>query len=182
MAIKLSELAQKINCRLHGEDCLIENVADIDYAEAGHLAFIYNPKYLDKINTTKASAIITKEEWLQDSNKSFLVAENPRLAFVKATRILNPVKIRSSGVCASAVIAGDVKVPASVYIGENAVIQSGVVLGNNVQVNAGCVIENDVKIGDNTIIHANVSIGYNTQVVITVYFLLALSSVLMALV
>ena len=40
MPIKLSELAQKINCRLHGEDCLIENVADINHAGSGDLAFI----------------------------------------------------------------------------------------------------------------------------------------------
>jgi len=65
MSIKLSELAGKINCRLLGEDCLIENVADINDAEAGQLAFIYNPRYLDRLATTNASAIIIKEEWLK---------------------------------------------------------------------------------------------------------------------
>ncbi|MBE9568699.1 MAG: UDP-3-O-(3-hydroxymyristoyl)glucosamine N-acyltransferase, partial [Proteobacteria bacterium] len=164
MAIKLSELAEKIDCRLHGADCSIENVADIDSAGSGYLAFIYNPKYLDKIETTKASAIITKEEWLQDSDKSFLVADNPRLAFVKATRLLNPAKLRASGICASAVIAEGVNVPGSVYIGENVVLQSGVSLGENVQIGAGSVVENDVSIGDNTIVNANVSIGYRTQI------------------
>ncbi len=164
MAIKLSDLAQTIGCRLHGEDCLIENVADIDSAEAGQLAFIYNPKYLDKISTTNASAIITREEWLENCDKSALIAENPRLAFVKATRLLNPEKVAASGVCASAVIAEGVNIPESAYIGPNAVIQGNVQLGENVQIGAGSVICNDVSIGNNTVIHPNVSIEHHTTI------------------
>jgi regulator of sigma D len=40
MAIKLSELAEKIDARMHGEDCLIDNVSDLDAARQGDLAFI----------------------------------------------------------------------------------------------------------------------------------------------
>ena len=105
MAIKLSELAEKIDCQLHGEDCLIENVSDLDAATEGDLAFIYNLKYLDKMAATNASAIIIKDIWLDDCPKSALVAENPRLAFVKATRLLNPSRRYAAGVAASAVIA-----------------------------------------------------------------------------
>ena len=57
MAIKLSELAKKINCRLQGEDCLIENVADLEHAKKGQLAFVYNPKYLASVKTSNASAV-----------------------------------------------------------------------------------------------------------------------------
>jgi UDP-3-O-[3-hydroxymyristoyl] glucosamine N-acyltransferase len=164
MAIKLSELAKTIDCCLQGEDCLIENVADIDSAEEGQLAFIYNPKYLDKIATTNASAIITRAEWLGNGSKSFLITENPRLAFVKATRLLNPDRVNESGVSASAAVAENVLVPSSTYIGPNVVLQPGVILGNNVQIGACSVIADDVKIGDNTVIHPNVTIGYNTQI------------------
>jgi UDP-3-O-[3-hydroxymyristoyl] glucosamine N-acyltransferase len=164
MAIRLSEIAGKTNCRLQGEDCLIENVADIDSAREGQLAFVYNPKYLDKIATTNASAIITREEWLEHCNKPALVAENPRLAFVKATRLLNPEKKPESGVAVTAVVAADVSVPASAYIGHNVVIEPGVILGENVQIGAGSVIANDVRIGANTVIHANVTIGHNSQI------------------
>ena len=164
MPIKLSELAQKIDCRLSGEDCLIENVADINFAEQGQLAFIYNPKYLDRLKTTNASAIILKEEWSQDCDKPALISKNPRLAFVKATRLLNPEKRNDSGISRTAVVAEDVVVPASVYIGHNAVIAPGVKLGENVQIGAACVISADVTIGEDTVIHPNVSIGCNTQI------------------
>lgn len=162
MAIQLSELAKKIDCRLSGDDCMIENVADINDAGPGQLAFIYNPKYLAALSTTNASAIIIKEEWLSGCNRPALIAKNPRLAFVKATRLLNPEKRNQSGVAKRAVIAEGVTVPASAYIGPNTVIETGVILGENVQIGAGSVISADVMIGDHTVIHPNVSIGHNT--------------------
>ncbi len=164
MPIKLSELAEKINCRLQGDDCLIDNVADINEAEQGQLAFIYNSKYLDKLATTNASAVILKEEWAAGCNRSVIVAENPRLAFVKAARLLNPEKRYQPGISGRAEVATDVTVPGSVYIGPNVVIESGVKLGDGVQILANSVISSDVIIGDNTVIHPGVTIGHSTQI------------------
>ncbi len=164
MAIKLSELAEKINCQLHGDDCLIENVSDLDAAKEGDLAFIYHPKYLDKIESTNASAIILKDIWLEDCPKPALVAENPRLAFVKAARLLNPERRYEAGISKSADIADNVSVPASAYIGPNVVIEPGVKLGDDVQIGANCVVSANVMIGDNTVIHPSVSIGHTTEI------------------
>jgi UDP-3-O-[3-hydroxymyristoyl] glucosamine N-acyltransferase len=164
MAIKLSELAEKTGCRMYGDDCLIENVSDLDTAKDGDLAFIYHPKYLDKIDTTAASAIILKENWLEKCPKPALVADNPRLAFVRATRLLNPEKRYEAGISKSADIADDVSVPASAYIGPNVVIESGVKLGDAVQLGANCVIASDVTIGDSTVIHPNVTVGHDTEI------------------
>lgn len=164
MSIKLSELAEATNCRMSGEDCLIDNVADVNDAERGHIAFVYTPKYLDKLATTNASAIIIKEEWMERCSKPMLIADNPRLAFVKVARLLNPEKRYASGISKSAEIASDVTVPDSTYIGPNVVIESDVVLGNQVQIGANSVIASNVKIGDNTVIHANVTIGDATRI------------------
>lgn len=164
MSIKLSELAQKIDCRLFGDDCVIDNVADIDSAEQGQLAFIYNPKYLSKIKTTGASAIITREEWLDDCTVPALIAENPRLAFVKATRLLNPEHIADSGISSNAIIDDDVQLAKTACVAANAVISAGAKIGEGVQIGAGCVIEHDVVIGNNTVIHPNVTIRFATQI------------------
>lgn len=152
------------NSRLHGDDCLIENVADINHAETGQLAFIYNPKYLDALLTTRASAVIIKEEWLSHCNGSALVNSNPRLAFVKATRELNPDDQKKVGISGSAVVEDNAIVPDSVYLGHHVVIHSGVVLGEGVQISSGCIISHDVSIGDNTIIHPNVVIEHSTEI------------------
>jgi len=164
MAVKLSELAELTGCRLHGDDCLIENVADIDAAKEGDLAFVNHPKYLDKMAATGASAVILKENWLDKCPTAALVADNPRLAFVKATISLNPERRFAPGIAASAVIAEGVTVADSVYIGPNVVIEPGVKLGNDVQIGANSVISADVVIGDNTVIHPGVMIGYGTEI------------------
>jgi len=162
MSIKLSELAQKINCRLHGEDCVIDNVADINDAIEGQLAFIYNPKYIQDIKSSTASAFIIKEEWLESCDRSALISQNPRLDFARAATLLNPVSVTNTGVADSAVIADDVQISSDVSIGHNVVIEQGVKLGKNVQIGACTVIANNVQLGDNTIIYANVSIGHGT--------------------
>jgi len=164
MAMKLSDIANQINCRLVGDDCEIENVADINHASSGHLAFVYNPKYLDGLKSTKASAVILQEEWLDECQTSALVSNNPRLAFAKAAHLLNPINITDAGVSATAVISGDVTVPASVAIDHNAVIKPGVILGESVQIGACSVIEENVEIGENTLIYPNVTIGHDIKI------------------
>lgn len=164
MAIRLSELAKQLNCRLHGEDCLIDNVADIGRAEKGHLAFIYNPAYLDKIQASNASAIIIKEEWLDSCNKPALVSKNPRLDFARVAGLLNPVKCEDPGISKSAAVAEDVSIPQSSFIGEHVVIEAGVKLGENVQIGHACVISRDVSIGNNTVIYPSVTVGHGTQI------------------
>ena len=164
MAIKLSELAEETGCRLHGDDCLITNVSDLDTAKEGDIAFVYNPKYLGKVASTDASAIILKETWLKHCSKPALVADNPRLTFVKVARYLNPEKRYGAGISRSAEVADDVSVPESAYIGPNAVIEPGVQLGQNIQIGANTVICSNTSIGDNTVIHPNVSIGHTTKI------------------
>ena len=104
MAIKLSELAKKIQCDFTGEDCLIENVADINHAKKGDLAFISNIKYRSSLSSTKASAVISKQEWLPDCMVSALVSDDPRLAFAKAATLLNPPVILPASISPSAII------------------------------------------------------------------------------
>jgi UDP-3-O-[3-hydroxymyristoyl] glucosamine N-acyltransferase len=162
--VKLSELADKLACRLHGEDCLITDVADIAQAQSGQLAFVYNPKYLEQISASKASAIILKEEWLDSCDKPALLSDNPRLSFTKAAWLLNPLKTNKPGISSSAVVDASASVPASAYIGANAVIEGGVILGENVQIGACTVIDNGAIIGDNTVIYPNVSIGHDVKI------------------
>ncbi|PCJ87621.1 MAG: UDP-3-O-(3-hydroxymyristoyl)glucosamine N-acyltransferase [Thiotrichaceae bacterium] len=164
MTMKLSDIANQIDCRLVGDDCNIENVADINQAGNGYLAFVYNARYLPGLKTTKASAVILKEEWLKQCNSSALVSDNPRLAFAKAAHLLNSVIIADKGVSNTAVIASGANIPASVAIDHNAVIKSGTNLGENVQIGACSVIESNVEIGDNTLIYPNVTIGHDIKI------------------
>lgn len=161
MAIKLSELANKINCELHGEDCLIDNVADINHAKQGELVFVSSSKYKNSLATTKASAAICKQEWLGECSLSALLTDEPRLAFAKAASLLNPVKAGISGIHPTAVIAEDAYVDALASIDANVVIQPGASIGAHTYIGAASVIGENVRIGERCFLNANVTIYSN---------------------
>jgi len=159
--MKLSELAGKLGLDLHGADCDIDNVADISSAGEGGLAFVYDPRYLDRLKGSSASAFILKDEWRQETDKPVLISADPRLDFARAATILNPPFRHSPGIAPSAIVDDSVRVPDSAAIGANVVIESGVSLGEGVQIGAGSVIGKDVRIGDDTVILANVTIAHS---------------------
>ncbi len=164
MAIKLSELAKKTNCRLQGEDCLIENVADINHAATGELVFISSVKYKNHLATTKASAVISKKEWLEDSVLPALITDDPRLAFAKAAALLNPINKSGSGIDKTAVIASNATVDESATIDAHAVIKSGASIAAHTFIGAGTVIGENARIGEHSHLNANVTIYSNCQI------------------
>ena len=161
MAMKLSELAKKIQCEFVGEDCLIENVADINHAKEGDLAFISNVKYQASLSVTRASAVITKQEWLQGAAISAVISNDPRLAFAKAAALLNPVALPISGIDPSAVIGTDAVISDSATIDANTVIKSGACIGDNSYIGPGTVVGENVSIGKNSTLNANVTIYHD---------------------
>ncbi|HHO59501.1 MAG TPA: UDP-3-O-(3-hydroxymyristoyl)glucosamine N-acyltransferase, partial [Thiotrichales bacterium] len=164
MALMLSEIAAKTGSELLGDDCEIENVADITQAQQGQLAFISHAKYVSALKTTAASAVILKKVWLADCAIPALVTDKPRLIFARAANLLNPPGKLLPGIAASASVAGDAVIHDSVRIEDNAVIRPGCRLGANVSIGAGCVIENNVTIGDNTRLYANVTIQQDCHI------------------
>ncbi len=161
MPIKLSDLAQKINCRLHGEDCLVENVADINHAGNGDLVFISNAQYKAALSTTGASAVICREECLDNSALPALLTDDPRLAFAKAATLLNPAITDFKGVDPTAVISSEAHVDESASLDANVVIKGGATIGANTFIGAGTVIGENVRIGDRTQLNANVTVYAN---------------------
>ena len=60
--MKLSEVAQKLGCRLDGPPELeIRGVAGIEFAEPGQLTFVANRRYAPLLKTTRASAVLVEE-------------------------------------------------------------------------------------------------------------------------
>jgi len=164
MALMLSDIAAKIGCQLIGDDCEIDNVADITEAKSGQLVFINHAKYLESLRDSAASAVILKSIWLPDCHIAALVTDNPRLAFAKAAILLNPDDTVPSGIADSAMISDDASISSTVILDEYVVVQSACHLADNVRIGAGCVIAENVKIGKNTVIHANVTIHKNTRI------------------
>ena len=60
--IRLSDLAARLGCELHGDPELeITGVAGMEQAGPSELTFLANPKYAPKVKNTRAGAILVKE-------------------------------------------------------------------------------------------------------------------------
>ncbi|MCG6938564.1 MAG: UDP-3-O-(3-hydroxymyristoyl)glucosamine N-acyltransferase [Gammaproteobacteria bacterium] len=164
MAIKLSELAKKLDCLFQGEDCLINNVADINHAENGDLVFISNLKYRRFLSSTLASAVVSQADWLEGCTLPALIADNPRLTFAKAAALLNPVTASNGGIHPSAVIAENASVDDTATIDANAVVKSGASIAAHSYIGAGTVIGENVNIGKNSYLNANVTIYADCEI------------------
>ena len=103
--MKLSELATRLDCRLEGDGELdVTRVAGIQDAQPGDVTFLANPKYEKLLATTRATAVILKEE-APAAPCAMLRARDPYLAFARAVSLFAPVSRPAPGVHALAAIA-----------------------------------------------------------------------------
>jgi UDP-3-O-[3-hydroxymyristoyl] glucosamine N-acyltransferase len=157
--MKLSEIAEFLNGELVGDPHLdISGLAKIEEAGPGDLTFVANPKYLQYIESTNATAVLISRD--QEAIKiPHIKLEDPYLGFLKILEQFYPPKepnfkgIHSSAVISpSAVIESNVQIGPFTYIGEN------VHIGQDTVIYPCCVILDDVTIGQNCKIYSHVSI------------------------
>jgi UDP-3-O-[3-hydroxymyristoyl] glucosamine N-acyltransferase len=155
----LKEIAKLIDGEVVGDaSVVITGVSGIKEAKFGDITFIANPKYLNLIDKTQASAIITSRD-VPSGPKPIIRTENPSLAFAKIVTIAAPEEIiRPEGVHPTAILGKGVSLGRKVAVGPYVVIEDGVCIGDNSVIYSGCFIGHHAKIGSNTLIYANVSI------------------------
>lgn len=62
-SIRLADLAQQLDAELHGDgDIVITGVASMQAAKAGHITFMVNPKYRDRLADCQASAVVMTQD------------------------------------------------------------------------------------------------------------------------
>ncbi len=160
-------------------DVTVNNVAKIEEAQPGTLAFLANPKYNKYLYTTEASIVLINKDFVIENNvKATLIkVENAYESFARLLTLAEQTKPEKSGVSSLAFIDESAQVGKNVYIapfvfvGENVVIEDDVKLyphvfvGDNVTIkknaklNAGVKVYHDCEIGENCIVHAGAVIG-----------------------
>ena len=115
-------------------------VAGMQDAQPGDLTFLANPKYEKLLASTRATAVILKEE-APAAPCAMLRARDPYLAFARAVALFSPASRPAPGIHAMAAIAADARIGADVSVGPFVAIGEG------------------ARIGDRTVIYPNVTIG-----------------------
>ncbi|MCK4532786.1 UDP-3-O-(3-hydroxymyristoyl)glucosamine N-acyltransferase [bacterium] len=147
--LKVEEIAQIINGKVEGrKEIVINNVTGLKEAAEGDISFLSNPKYIEDLHTTRASAIIVSRDLKPINDKTIIRVKNPYFAF---SQVLNIVFLSKQNYIAR-------------EVHKTCLIGKGVTLGKNVAVGAYCVIEDNVEIGENTIIYPGCYIGVGSKI------------------
>jgi UDP-3-O-[3-hydroxymyristoyl] glucosamine N-acyltransferase len=163
-AKKLADLASDLGAEVVGNGNLeICGVRPLDTAEAEHLSFLHNPKYVKEAQSSAAGAILVADSKMLPE-RTLLVCPEPYLALARALEIFHPVVHPEPGVHPSAVVSDTASVGEGASIGPLASVADGAILGDHTVVGAGCVLGRDVEIGADCIIHPRVVVAERCRI------------------
>jgi UDP-3-O-[3-hydroxymyristoyl] glucosamine N-acyltransferase len=153
----LRELAERLGCVLRGDGAVeVHRVSGIEDSGPGDLTFVANPRYVPRLATTRASAVILSPE-LQTPLPS-LVSPNPYLAYARAAGILHPQARPAPGVDPAAHVHPTARLEPDVYVGPLAVVSARVRIGARTAVHAHAVLYPDVEVGEDCVLHSGVHV------------------------
>jgi UDP-3-O-[3-hydroxymyristoyl] glucosamine N-acyltransferase len=162
--VRLKEIAEVIDGKLLGNpEAEIKGASGIMEAEDGDITFIANKRKINYAFTTKATAIIVKEE-IKGLSKSMLLVDNPALAFARVLEALYRKPYNAIGVSENAIIGKDVTMGKEVSIYPFVYIGSRSNIGDRVSIFPNAYIGENVIIGDESIIYPNVTIRENVRI------------------
>jgi UDP-3-O-[3-hydroxymyristoyl] glucosamine N-acyltransferase len=173
----LSEIAQRLGLTLEGEDRDITGVNTLADATADEVSFLANPKYIDQVASSRAGAIITDQDHVDQAPCPVLISTQPYLDFARLVQVMAKPLGRFSGqsdqafIHPGATVHPSAEIAPFVYIGEGAEVGAGtrlfphVHVGEDCHIGKGCTIYPRVtlmdgtRIGDKVILHAGVVLG-----------------------
>ncbi len=155
----LAALAELLDVKLIGdEQCEITGLATLKGAGPGQLSFLSNPIYAEQLVSSRASAILIEEKFIESCPGNKLISASPYVAFAKATQFFDNSPKNPAGIHASACVDETAVLGKNVSIGANAVIEADARLADNVVVGAGCYVGEAAVLGESCRLHSNVTL------------------------
>ena len=150
------ELAEHVSGRVIGDSTVdIHQVASLDSAQPGEIAYLEDERFSEAAAKTKASCVIVPEN--SDLKAACRIeVRNPKLAFALIAEILHPPTTREPEIHPTAVIAPNADIALQVFIGAFVCVGEHSVIGSGTQIRAGAKIGDGVTIGADCVIHPNV--------------------------
>jgi UDP-3-O-[3-hydroxymyristoyl] glucosamine N-acyltransferase len=155
--LKLADLAPRLGATLRGNGATdVFRVRGIEEAGPGDLSFVSNARYLGKLATTRASAVIVAKD--VECIVPSLLTDNPYLAFARAVGILHESPRPPAGVHASAQVDPTAVLGEGVHVGALAVVGPRVRLGARSVVHPHVTLYADVVVGDDCVLHSGAQV------------------------
>jgi UDP-3-O-[3-hydroxymyristoyl] glucosamine N-acyltransferase len=159
--MKLSEVAQKLGCRLEGApETEIHGIAGIEHAEPGQVTFLANRRYFPLLKTTRASAVLIEDGIALERQPNLppiaaLRTPNPYLAFAHAIELFYQPPRYKPGIHSTAIIAKSARIGVNAHIGPYCFIDEDAEIGQNAVLHSFVTIYRGASIGDHFCAHAH---------------------------
>jgi len=155
----LGQLAERFGGEVVGDATTrVHQVATLEAAAAGTLAFLANPRYLAQLKTTGASAVLVGSAMREATDLPRIVCEDPYVYFARVSALFNPARAPLAGVHPSAVVDATALIAPDAEVGPLAVIGKAARVGSRTIVGPGCALGDRVSIGRDARLHAHVTI------------------------
>jgi UDP-3-O-[3-hydroxymyristoyl] glucosamine N-acyltransferase len=157
VSFMLGELARLLGCQLAGDPQIqITGVGTIEKAGPGEITFLANMKYVPKLKSTRASAIIAAEP--VKPIPATLVSTNPYHDFARTLALYYQPPRPPAGIHPTACIAETASIGNNAAIGPYAVVGPNTSIGRNAVLHPHVVIYEGCVIGDDFTAHSHVSV------------------------
>ncbi|MCF6775723.1 UDP-3-O-(3-hydroxymyristoyl)glucosamine N-acyltransferase [Thiotrichales bacterium 19X7-9] len=165
ISYNLSELAIQLGGTLRGDPkATVKGIATLKGAKKGYLSFLANPKYINDLKNTDATAVLLTSDAAEICPVDAIVLKDPYFAFAKVAELFDKSPRLKPGIDSTAKIDETAKVDPLAAIGANVIIGAHTTIGSNVQIWANTVISDHCHISENVIIHPNVTICHDVKI------------------
>src|SRR5580704_6425388 len=154
MSMNLSEIAQKLGCRLDGPgETPIHGIARIEHAERGQITFLANRRYFPLLKTTRASAVLVENGIALERNPGLtpiaaLRTPNPYLAFAHAIELFYQAPRYEPGIHPTAILARTARIGEGAHIGPYCFIDENAQIGRHAVLHSFVTVYRGAQIGD----------------------------------
>lgn len=163
MSHTLTELAaflqqQGMPCTIQGDAChSITSVATLEDAQDDQISFLANPKYEKMLATTRAGAVIVRDDQQAPRPMNLLKVPDPYAAITMLiVKIHGFRKHPPVGISQKAHIASSAKIGRNANIWPFVTICDNVVIGDDVTIYPGCFVAEGCRLGNNVVLMPNV--------------------------
>jgi UDP-3-O-[3-hydroxymyristoyl] glucosamine N-acyltransferase len=176
MEFSAQQIAALLGGQLYGNaNAKVSDVAPIESADAKHLTFLTDEKYLPYLQNTKAGVVLITRSLVEGkiafpegegkSGGAVILVDNARGAMGQLLSMVSKAMFPAKkGIEQPSFISEGVSVPEDAYVGAFAYIGKNVRLGAGVQIYPNVYIGDNVVIGDGTILYAGVRVYANCQI------------------
>jgi len=155
----LADIVARFGGKVLGDaQTAVSQIATLEKAGQGHIAFLANAKYRKQLDDSRASAVILGVAVAELTQRPRIVAANPYSYFAKLSAFLNPLREYASGIHPRAVIDPGAHVSPDAHIGANVWVGEGARIGARCVVMAGCTVGEHVTLGEQVRLYPNVSV------------------------